>query len=164
MGTLGSALLSSATKGVVDTLIKTLESELQALRDDERNIKSAITTKEQAIAEVRRVFEQPARSSDNLYFLSSRSLGGPGHFIERKADGSLTCSCKGFSFRGQCWATTYLKPVIDRGDGSWRYGNFDLNRSVTEAQRIRDFDERVKYRDRNTYDGRIGPRAVIDAR
>lgn len=69
----------------------------------------------------------------NLWFFASRSGQTLGHFVERKDNGEWSCSCTGFNYRTDCWASRLARQYNDQKSPKNRwyasYYDFD-NRKV----------------------------------
>lgn len=65
----------------------------------------------------------------SLWFFASRSGKTFGHFIEKHDDGNWSCSCTGFNYRADCWASRMARSYDDQKSPRNRwydsYYNFD---------------------------------------
>lgn len=65
----------------------------------------------------------------NLWFFASRSGKTLGHFIEKRDDGTWSCSCSGFNYRADCWASRLARQYDDAKSpkNRWYSSYFDFD-------------------------------------
>lgn len=170
---LATLLEDRASQELGKQLITHIEGEIKRLSEERDaavlEFNQKIGEKTMALGELKTalsIVTQPPRKSSDLFYLDSKDIGGPGHFIEavNLDPNRVTCSCKGFQFRQKCWASEHIKRNLSRStpDLSWGYAFYDSSnlrfndRVGREKEVVKRWEQRQQPR-RGPYTGRILP-------